>query len=125
MVDLAGSERLRDTEVAGGRLKEANIINKSLTALGKVINELSTTPASAVSGIPDAPASSSLTPSSSSLSVTTTPQKGRRKRHVSYRDSKLTFLLKDSLGGTAKVSIRYSTQFTHVLSSSDSVSGHY
>lgn len=77
MVDLAGSERQRDTEAFGGRLKEANNINKSLTALGKVINELS-----------DASGADHSTP--------------RKKRHVSYRDSKLTFLLKDSLGGTAK-----------------------
>ena len=84
MVDLAGSERVRDTEAAGGRLKEANLINKSLTALGKVINELS------------GECTSALTHSS-------TPQRERKKRHVSYRDSKLTFLLKDSLGGTARV----------------------
>ena len=81
MVDLAGSERVRDTEAGGGRLKEANVINKSLTALGKVINELS---------------------NSQSIVSSSTPTPSKKKRHVSYRDSKLTFLLKDSLGGTAK-----------------------
>mmetsp|Transcript_19759 Transcript_19759/g.36805 ORF Transcript_19759/g.36805 Transcript_19759/m.36805 type:complete len:1409 (+) Transcript_19759:114-4340(+) len=92
MVDLAGSERQRDTEAGGGRLKEANVINKSLTALGKVINELSSAPSGP---------SSSFT-SNSNNTNSSTPQKERKKRHVSYRDSKLTFLLKDSLGGTAR-----------------------
>ena len=40
-VDLAGSERVKDTGAAGGTLKEANSINKSLLALGKVISALS------------------------------------------------------------------------------------
>jgi len=39
-VDLAGSERIAKTEVAGARLKEAANINQSLTALGRVVNEL-------------------------------------------------------------------------------------
>lgn len=40
-VDLAGSERVKDTGAAGGTLKEANAINKSLFTLGKVISALS------------------------------------------------------------------------------------
>jgi Kinesin motor domain len=40
-VDLAGSERVKDTGAAGGTLKEANSINKSLFTLGKVISALS------------------------------------------------------------------------------------
>lgn len=40
-VDLAGSERVKDTGAAGGTLKEANSINKSLFTLGKVISSLS------------------------------------------------------------------------------------
>ena len=39
-VDLAGSERQKQTAAIGERLKEANNINKSLTVLGKVINNL-------------------------------------------------------------------------------------
>jgi hypothetical protein len=40
IVDLAGSERSKDTGAEGTRLKEANMINKSLTTLGSVINDL-------------------------------------------------------------------------------------
>lgn len=71
MIDLAGSERQRDTNATGDRLKEASNINKSLSALGNVINAL----ADRVPGV---------------------------RRHVHYRDSKLTFLLRDSLGGNSK-----------------------
>ena len=42
LVDLAGSERLTKTEASGARLKEAQNINKSLSALGNVINALKT-----------------------------------------------------------------------------------
>ena len=75
-VDLAGSERQKDTQASGDRLKEAALINKSLSTLGNVISSL------------------------------TTAQSGRN-RHICYRDSKLTFLLRDSLGGNTKV--QYST----------------
>ncbi|KAJ1935319.1 hypothetical protein EC988_008522, partial [Linderina pennispora] len=70
LVDLAGSERQKLANTTGIRLKEAANINKSLSALGKVINAL----VDVGSGI---------------------------KRHVNYRDSKLTFLLRDSLGGNS------------------------
>jgi len=71
IIDLAGSERAKSTDAAGTRLKEAGMINKSLSALGNVINSL--------------------------VDV------GQgRSRHVHYRDSKLTFLLRDSLGGNSK-----------------------
>jgi kinesin family member 15 len=78
LVDLAGSERQRDTQATGARLREASVINKSLTCLGKVITELISQPTG----------------------------KGKRKRHINYRDSKLTFLLRDSLGGNSKVIVR-------------------
>eukprot|EP01137_Pigoraptor_chileana_P034343 Opistho-2@26750 len=74
LIDLAGSERQSDTNALGMRLKEAGSINKSLSALGNVINAL-------------------------------TDVAHGKSRHVHYRDSKLTFLLRDSLGGNAKTFI--------------------
>lgn len=70
LIDLAGSERQKATGATGDRLKEGAQINLSLSALGNVINAL-TEPKAA----------------------------GATKRHVPFRDSKLTRLLQDSLGG--------------------------
>lgn len=75
LVDLAGSERQQLSCTTGIRLKEAGSINRSLLALSSVINALVEIASSG------------------------------RQRHVHYRDSKLTFLLRDSLGGNAKTSI--------------------
>ena len=75
LVDLAGSERQKSTNATGQQLKEASMINKSLTTLGLVIRAL--------------------------VDVA----KGKQHVHVHYRDSKLTYLLKDSLGGNSKTSI--------------------
>ncbi|CAK7223172.1 hypothetical protein SEUCBS140593_005148 [Sporothrix eucalyptigena] len=89
LVDLAGSERAKATEATGQRLREGSNINKSLTTLGRVIAAL----ADPKSG---------------------TPRKGGkgagRGRHngeqiVPYRDSILTWLLKDSLGGNSKTAM--------------------
>eukprot|EP00929_Paragymnodinium_shiwhaense_P070364 TRINITY_DN3563_c1_g3_i1.p1 TRINITY_DN3563_c1_g3~~TRINITY_DN3563_c1_g3_i1.p1 ORF type:complete len:1266 (+),score=429.57 TRINITY_DN3563_c1_g3_i1:124-3921(+) len=71
LVDLAGSERAKSTEAEGERLKEGANINKSLSALGNVINALSS-----VSG-------------------------GSKKVFVPYRNSKLTRVLQESLGGNS------------------------
>jgi kinesin family protein 15 len=85
LVDLAGSERQKDTLATGERLKEAGIINKSLSTLGNVINALS-------------------------------EKSSPKSRHINYRDSKLTFLLRDSLGGNTKVIImnfNFLTRYTN------------
>lgn len=77
VVDLAGSERVKDTNAAGQRLKEACKINQSLTVLGRVINFL----------------------------AESETKKARSANYVNYRESKLTHLLKDSLGGNSKTVI--------------------
>eukprot|EP00037_Helgoeca_nana_P003139 m.38301 g.38301 ORF g.38301 m.38301 type:complete len:693 (+) comp13369_c0_seq2:75-2153(+) len=75
LVDLAGSERQSKTGASGARLKEGSTINKSLITLGMVIAALADR--TAVKG------------------------KGGAE-HIPYRDSTLTFLLKESLGGNSK-----------------------
>ena len=80
LVDLAGSERVAKSEVVGDRLKEAQAINKSLACLGDVIGALSRKMTSGANGN----ASSS---------------------HVPFRDSKLTYFLKGSLSGHARVAM--------------------
>jgi hypothetical protein len=76
IVDLAGSERCKETGATDQRLQEAKQINKSLSTLGAVINELSDQ----------------------------FKDDGSKKvsQHVRYRESKLTYLLKDALGGNSK-----------------------
>lgn len=88
LIDLAGSEMVRKTDASGKRLDEAKHINKSLSALGKVIYALSSSTSSSSSG--------------SSGDNNTTAINARAPAHIPYRDSKLTRLLQDSLGGNAK-----------------------
>ncbi|CAG8542233.1 10754_t:CDS:2 [Paraglomus occultum] len=71
-VDLAGSERLKRTSAVGERAKEGISINSGLLALGNVISALGD------------------------------PNKAKHTTHIPYRDSKLTRLLQDSLGGNAQ-----------------------
>uniref|UniRef100_A0A0K0ED16 Kinesin-like protein n=1 Tax=Strongyloides stercoralis TaxID=6248 RepID=A0A0K0ED16_STRER len=76
LVDLAGSERQKDAEVEGQRLKEGIVINKSLTTLGRVIKTI----------------------------VDIQQWKGKNKSNIQipYRDSILTCVLKNALGGNSK-----------------------
>eukprot|EP00095_Tigriopus_kingsejongensis_P003044 maker-scaffold971_size75022-snap-gene-0.8 protein:Tk03044 transcript:maker-scaffold971_size75022-snap-gene-0.8-mRNA-1 annotation:"kinesin 3b isoform x14" len=82
LVDLAGSERAESTGAKGTRLKEGANINKSLTTLGKVISALAES------------ASSSI---------------GKKKKKggdfIPYRDSVLTWLLRENLGGNSKTAM--------------------
>ncbi len=83
LVDLAGSERADASGATGQRLKEGAHINKSLVTLGSVISALAD--ASSTSSLPSAKAAGSV-----------------RSVFIPYRDSVLTWLLKDSLGGNSK-----------------------
>lgn len=76
LVDLAGSERADTSGATGERLKEGGHINKSLVTLGSVISALA------------------------DISTSTGPKS--KQVFIPYRDSVLTWLLKDSLGGNAK-----------------------
>ncbi|ETN41991.1 uncharacterized protein HMPREF1541_03930 [Cyphellophora europaea CBS 101466] len=78
LVDLAGSERAKATEATGQRLREGGNINKSLTTLGRVI---------------------------AALADPRSQNKRKARDIVPYRDSILTWLLKDSLGGNSKTAM--------------------
>ncbi|KAI8594011.1 P-loop containing nucleoside triphosphate hydrolase protein [Geranomyces variabilis] len=71
LVDLAGSEKVGKTGASGQTLEEAKKINKSLSALGMVINALT----------------------------------DGKSSHIPYRDSKLTRILQESLGGNSRTTL--------------------
>ncbi|XP_050723707.1 kinesin-like protein unc-104 isoform X2 [Eriocheir sinensis] len=81
LVDLAGSERADSTGAKGTRLKEGANINKSLTTLGKVISGLAE-----VASKPNT-------------------NKKRKGEFIPYRDSVLTWLLRENLGGNSKTAM--------------------
>ena len=80
LVDLAGSERIRITGNQGKLLEESKKINKSLSCLGNVINALTSEKKVKLKNIP-------------------------KNNYIPYRDSKLTRLLQDSLGGNCKTTM--------------------
>ena len=84
LVDLAGSERAESTGAKGTRLKEGANINKSLTTLGKVISALAENSAGA------APVDK---------------KKKKKGEFIPYRDSVLTWLLRENLGGNSKTAM--------------------
>lgn len=90
LVDLAGSERASMTGAVGDRIKEAASINKSLSVLGDVIKALSER-----GGKKDTDCNASTDASSASGS----------NDFVPYRNSILTWLLKDSLGGNSRTTM--------------------
>jgi kinesin family protein 1 len=98
LVDLAGSERANATGAQGARLKEGANINKSLTTLGKVISALADASASAAS---------SLSMSMTNLKKSSTAAAASKKKveFIPYRDSVLTWLLKENLGGNSKTAM--------------------
>ncbi|XP_048586008.1 kinesin-like protein KIF16B isoform X2 [Nematostella vectensis] len=79
LVDLAGSERANSTGATGDRLKEGANINKSLVTLGTVISNLA-----------------------DASDAGDSKKDAKKKLFIPYRNSVLTWLLKDSLGGNAK-----------------------
>lgn len=86
LVDLAGSEKVGKTGASGQTLEEAKKINKSLSALGMVINNLT---------------DGKVGPSSLVVPALTP----RQSTHVPYRDSKLTRILQESLGGNSRTTL--------------------
>ncbi|SDA00121.1 BZ3500_MvSof-1268-A1-R1_Chr9g10456 [Microbotryum saponariae] len=84
LVDLAGSEKVGKTGASGQTLEEAKKINKSLSALGMVINALTDGKVRQI-----------------------VPLKGgiAQSSHVPYRDSKLTRILQESLGGNSRTTL--------------------
>lgn len=90
VIDLAGSERVSMSGVEGSALVEAQSINLSLTLLGDVL--------SALSKYHRAAARSSAGGAAAGAAAAAAGE----KPFVPYRNSKLTYLLKDSLGGNCK-----------------------
>lgn len=96
LIDLAGSERATMTSNSGARLREGANINKSLLALGNCINSLAD---KKVSWHVWASSCRTLTKYIPLIFLSIFQTKGQ---HVPYRNSKLTRLLKDSLGGNCQ-----------------------
>jgi kinesin family member 1 len=114
LVDLAGSERADSTGATGARLKEGANINKSLTTLGLVISALvrrrrrgpaAVHLAHSCSHTSLGPMASVVPPAQADQSSPDKKKKGAKGDFVPYRDSVLTWLLKDNLGGNSKTTM--------------------
>lgn len=101
LIDLAGSERVSMSEVEGSSLVEAQNINLSLTLLGDVLNALSKFHRAAARSS-TAASSSAVGEGQSVVFASAGGGGGTDKPFIPYRNSKLTYLLKDSLGGNCK-----------------------
>jgi len=97
LIDLAGSENAGKSGTKGERLKEGGSINKSLLTLGLVIKALATAKQQQRGGGGSSPAGGRGGGGGGGW--------GEAKAVVPYRDSVLTFLLKDSLGGNSRTTM--------------------
>ncbi|OLY85643.1 Kinesin-like protein KIF1B [Smittium mucronatum] len=104
LVDLAGSEKLHMTGATDLRMREGISINKSLTTLSKVTSALA---ANSLTSTNTSSPTRSLNPTSDSPQFRGKSPINRLKSstHIPYRDSVLTWLLKESLGGNSKTSL--------------------
>jgi hypothetical protein len=119
LVDLAGSERAKSSGAKGSRLREGANINQSLSALGNVINSLAENSNSGDARVDTAsaaperkePQEAPVLDDAQTAEAPLAPQQRRktpstRKRvFVPYRNSKLTRVLQDALGGNSDTTI--------------------
>jgi len=103
LVDLAGSERVELSGVTGINFKEAININKSLSSLGLVISKLATqTHVQAEKKTKKSKVPVSKTGKSTIKPKVKSTRSNSIADHIPYRDSVLTWILKESLGGNSK-----------------------
>lgn len=100
LVDLAGSERAKRTGAVGIRFKESVRINQGLLALGNVISALGDTKKARADRARRGEGEACV--GMLTLARCFVPPQRSRRMHVPYRDSKLTRLLQDSLGGNSR-----------------------